>query len=70
MRPLACPCLPSLQLKKSKKAGKAAEAPRFDYSKSAAVFAKLQEQRDSGGGGGAAAAGGEGGGRPAAQLKL
>ena len=49
----------------------AAEAPRLDYSKSAAVFAKIQEQRDGGGGkGGAAAAAAGDAGPPAARYKL
>lgn len=57
--PPLLPCSLWLQLKKGKKGNKgaaaAAAAPKMDYSKSAAVFAKIQEQRD-----GTAAAGGTG----------
>jgi hypothetical protein len=55
-----CFTLARLQMKKGAGASQGAEAPRIDYTKSAAVFAKIQEQRDS-----AAAAAGGGGGKPA-----
>jgi len=76
-------CL-TLQLKKKKggdipsgrgaKAPPPADGPRIDYTKSAAVFAKIQEHRDSAAAGGGSANGKarEGGAaaQPAARFKL